>query len=456
MIENFRLVFPYVLIFYFVRKGIKEPLYFLGIPFLIYMSQSIFFEGVKLFTIPGRLLWALQFIWLIIVWIVSIILDKDKKGDGTSKIQRLYAMDYCIFGLMIISFIGLGMTIVKYSILTDVFKEFIVLISLLVSYFIMKRWFSRNDPELLLNFLYSLVVINSIASLFYVIHQGLNIKIYQESLENAAEIFQGEEISRTFWFMPQFLPFSIAFILVFKERRPFVSYLLLIVNLLAIYISYTRSLLINAAIIFLFYFMVIAIKKGKIGLFFQKILIYSLLFVFGLIILIKIFPAKTEYFINRFTELTETSATSRPNNFKYRFIMTGIIISNIDEDKKLLGMGPVSENQISWVRAMKSASADMVWAGVIFRWGFVGLILFIFLFIFSVIKAFLCYMKSEGVISDLILILLLYIITQFFEGFVSWTFLSGHGLVTGLWYFALLSALVRYIENKELSDEKIN
>ena len=139
--ELIRLLFPYVLIVYFVRKGIKEPLYFLGIPFLMYMSQSIFFEGVKLFTIPGRLLWALQFIWLILVWIVSIIFDKDKREDGISKVLRFSAMDFCIFGLLIISFIGLGLTVINYSVLTDVFKEFIALISLLVSYFIMKRWF---------------------------------------------------------------------------------------------------------------------------------------------------------------------------------------------------------------------------------------------------------------------------------------------------------------------------
>ena len=283
----------------------------------------------------------------------------------------------------------------------------------------------------------------------------MDLGIYKEEMQNAVEIFQGEEISRTFWFMPQFLPFSIAFLLVFKERRPLISYLLLVVNMLAIYISYTRSLLINAFIIFLVYFMFIALKKGEIGLFVQKFLLYSLLFVIGLIMLIKIFPAKTEYFLARFTELTETSPTSRPNNFKYRFIMTGIVISNIDVDKKILGMGPVSENQVSWVSSVNAATADMVWAGVIFRWGFIGLILFIFLYIFSVIKAFLCYMKSDGVISDLILFLLLYIITQFFEGFVSWTFLSAHGFVTGLWYFALLSALIGFIENKELSDDTL-
>jgi len=278
--------------------------------------------------------------------------------------------------------------------------------------------------------------------------------IYQ-SEEYSSEVFQGAEITRTFWFMPQFLPFSIAFILVFKERRSFIFYVLLIVNLLAVFISYTRSSLINMAIIFLFYTLFTGLKKGRLELVIKNIFIYCILGFMGLILLSKIFPVNTKYFIGRFTELSESSVTSAPNSIEFRFIMSGIIISNMDEDKKITGMGPVTENQVPLVKPMRQTTADMVWTGVIFRWGFLGFIFFILLYIYSVIRAYYLFMKSEGVISDLALMFLIYIISQIIESFVSWTFMSHHGFAIGFWYFAMLSALVGFKKNTELSAEKI-
>src|SRR5664279_4703650 len=91
----------------------------------------------------------------------------------------------------------------------------------------------------------------------------------------------------------------------------------------------------------------------------------------------------------------------------------------------------------------------MVWTGVIFRWGIVGLILFILLYIFSGYGALNFYLKSEGLLSDLGLLFFLYIFSQIIESFVSWTFMSGHGFGTGLWYMCMLSALLVMSKNEE-------
>ena len=194
MIELIRVGFPYLLVLYFVVKGIKEPLYFLAIPFLMFMSESIFFEGVRIFKMPGSLAYALIFIWLVVLRIASIILTRDKETAVESYTQRINALDYCIFGLVLVTFIGLGMTIINYSILTDVIKEFIILISLFVAYFIIKNWTSNNKPELLVNFLYSLVIVNTIASFFYILHQGLHFNFYNLE-EYSTEVFQGQQIT---------------------------------------------------------------------------------------------------------------------------------------------------------------------------------------------------------------------------------------------------------------------
>jgi hypothetical protein len=404
---------------------------------------------------PGSLSYALMFIWIVLLWIVSIVITRKEDRNEISNTFRFNILDYFIMGLLVISFAGLTYTLIKYSDIKDVLKEFIGLLSLFASYFIIKKWSSQNKPELLVKFLYSLVIINSIASFLFVLHQGLHLNIYH-SEEFSAEIFQGEEITRSFWFMPQFLPFSVAFLLVFKDKKSFTFYLLLTVNLLAVFISYTRSSVINSLVIFLLYLLLTGLKKGRIGFVIKNVLLYGIFGVFGLLILSKVFPANAKYLMNRFTELSETSVTSGPNNMQYRFIMTKIIVSDINENMKLFGMGPVTENQDPLVDPMRKSTADLVWTGVIYRWGFVGLVLFICLYIFSLMKGYSYYLESQNELSDLALFFILFIVSQMIESFVSWTFMSGHGLAIGLWYFAMLSALLGFKQDEEVSDVKIN
>ncbi len=67
------MLLPYLLLGVFLFKGFRKPIYFLGVSFLMYMSESIFFENVKIFQVPGRILPALKLIWMIIFWIFPFI-----------------------------------------------------------------------------------------------------------------------------------------------------------------------------------------------------------------------------------------------------------------------------------------------------------------------------------------------------------------------------------------------
>ena len=57
-------------------------------------------------------------------------------------------------------------------------------------------------------------------------------------------------------------------------------------------------------------------------------------------------------------------------------------------------------------------------------------------------------MKSEGVVSNLALLILLYLFSQIIESFIDWIFMSEHGFATGLWYFAILSLILGYKKNE--------
>lgn len=454
MIEIIRQVLPYLLMLFFIIKGIKEPLYFLGIPFLMLMSSSIFFDGVNLFNFPGRMGDALPFMWFVIIWLISVAIHFYQTKDEIRKKQAVNEMDLFVAGLIVITLIGFGLTLKTYSALDDVFVEFLNLVSLFVCYFIIKVWISDKKPEVLINFLFCIVVINSIASLFYILHQGLHFRIYEET-ENFIVYLQGKELTRTFWFMPQLLLFSVVFLLVFKEKKIFYM-ILLAINLLAVFITYTRSFVLNVVIVFLCYSFLTGFRRKSLRTIFKNLAIFAFIGLAGILIVSKVFPTNVRYLMNRFSEIDGSSAFRESNTLQYRFFMTGYTFKKIDGAHIVQGMGSVTEKQVPWVTQMKQTTSDMVWAGVVFRWGYAGLVLFALLYIFSIIRAFELYMKTEGLVSDLALMFLLLIISQIIESFVSWTFLSGHGYAMGLWYFAMLSVLVGKEKKGVVSEIKIS
>jgi hypothetical protein len=453
MIDLFRIVLPYVLLFYFVVKGIKSPLFLLGIPFLMFMRESIFFMNIKLFTIPGKLGLILGFIWLVLFWILFSVIRIYKKPDKLYNTKQLNALDYFVIGLMILTGIGLGSAIINNSLLTGVFKEFINLFSLFAGFFIVKNWASYNEPEVLEKFLLSLVIINSITAFLFILHQGLHFKIYLQA-EYLKEIFNGQEVTRTMWFMPQFLFLAITFSLIYMKKNPLLYSVLLTLNLIATIITYFRSFSIIAVCLFIVYSILMGLKKGKLLLVLRNVFLYCLLGCIFFLVISKVFPTNTEYILNRFSEITDPQSAKESNNLDVRFMMSRNVITNIEGNKLVLGMGAVTENQTYWAFLMKQALADMVWTGVIFRWGLVGTILFILLFIFSLFKAFNLFMKSEGVVSDLALLVILYLFSQIIESFIDWIFMSEHGYSIGLWYFAILSLILGYKKN-EISQDRV-
>jgi hypothetical protein len=436
-----RNILPYLLVLFFLFKANKQPLFLLGIPFLMYMSNSIFFENAKPFQIPGSLYDQLIFIWLIIVWLLSKVFFDNKFRKQRGNI-RLNVTDYSVIVLIVISIIGLVSAITNYyPFTTGLLQEFLIEISLFIGYFIIKNWISSNKTEIVVSFLYSLVIVNSIASILFILHQGLHFHVYIGE-EYMSESFQGQEITRSFWFMPQFLLFSIAFLLVFAKKYSLVSIGLLSVNLLALVITYTISSLIIAILVLIIYFLLNGLKNGKLATAVKNLVIYALLGMGAVFIMSRFMPANTNFLLSRISEHTNSQYTEKePNDMDVRFTNTADVISKIDRDKKLLGMGPVTKVQATKFDEMQANTADIAWSGVIFRWGYIGLSLFVLIYIFSSFQAFNFFMKSDGIISDLALMLLLLIISQFIESFVSWTFLSGHGVTIGLWYFAILSTL---------------
>jgi hypothetical protein len=453
MISLLSKILPYLLLLYFLIRSLGKPIYLLGIPFLMFLRYCIFFENVKIFAVPGRFSADFLFaIWLIIFWIILRIINtsqfSSKSSNFNSKNER-NSLDYIVIGLIIISIIDLVIVYVEYLNIENVLTEFFTIISLFFGYLIIKDVLRFYKPNLLSDFLFSIVLINSLASCLYILHQGLHLTIYKSD-EYLSEIFQGEVITRTFWFMPPLWLFSICYLFVFKKHKPVIFFTLLIINLLALFISYTRSFLVITILLIILYYLLTAYKENNFYPAIKNIFLVALMGLFLFVAISKFFPASTNYFFYRFKELKQRPYDQSSNSLLYRFARTSEIINRIDEDKLPLGYGPATSTQESSVYNMEITTHDLVWTGVVFRWGFIGLVLFVLLYLVSIFKAFSLFIKRDDILSKLALLFLLVIVSQFIESFISSTFLSSDRYAMGLWYIAILSSLL--LADKNYSD----
>lgn len=460
MIALFIKFLPYVLILYFLYLSLEDPIFFMGIPFLMFIRTPIFFDKFMLFRIPFRSFDSIDrnpdiylLVWVMIFWAIFKIRSKnssEKANHINYSVWNTSILDYYILGLIIISFIGLGVVLNEYYLVENVYDEFFTLLSLFLGFFIIKDVVRHTEADVLEKFLFSLVIINSIASGLFFIHQGLHKGIYTSSQENEylSLVIDGVVITRTFWFMPILWFFSISYLLVFIKKNTVLKIILLGINLLGIYISYTRSFLTISVLLFILYSLLTGFKNKNFGKAIKSMVIISIAG-FALFMAVSSFmPASTKYFMSRFKELDEPSIT-KSNNLTYRFFRTGQIISHMDQEKKLFGYGSVTETQNAYVKIMHAVTADMAWTEVVFRWGFLGLTLFILLYVSSLIKAFFLFLKTEGIVSQLALLLLLTIVSQVVEGFTSYGIMSPNRFALGLWYFGILSALLVANKNQE-------
>lgn len=453
MIALFTKLLPYIFLLYFLIRSIKEPVFLLGIPFLLFLRYSIFFENVKVFAMPGSIPTDIRLLaWMIIVWIISrtrYLSQVNNQGISSYNKSLLNSMDFTIIGLLVISIIGFITVNIEYYFIDDVLEEFIIMSSLFLGYFLIKDVIRFNKYESIVNFLFSIVLVNSVSSLLYILHQGIHYPIYQGE-EYSSELFQGVNITRTFWFMPVLCFFSISFLLVFKKTKPSINYVLLGINILALFISYTRSFVIIVIILFVIYLIFEGYKKKKLSIIIKNLVLTGILGLLFFVAISKLLPTNTDYFLSRFSEIEQNPSDEESNSLIYRFSQTSEIIDYISGDKILIGFGPITETQLPFVENMRIVTFDLVWTGVVFRWGYIGLALFILLYSISLVKAFRLFIQGEGLISQLALLVLLTIISQLIESFVSSTFMADNKIAMGLWYFAVLSGLIEISRNNEM------
>ena len=72
MIALVRIAVPWALLTLFLFRARRARIFLLGIPFLLFMNYSVFFDRMRLFHTPGRLpQYVLLALWMLIVWVAA-------------------------------------------------------------------------------------------------------------------------------------------------------------------------------------------------------------------------------------------------------------------------------------------------------------------------------------------------------------------------------------------------
>jgi hypothetical protein len=439
------LLVPGALLVYFVVRSFHQRIFLLGIPFLFYLGVSIFADKFKPLWVPGRLDDASDhaMIWLVIVWVIFFDLLLPRASRSSIRTPVFGPRPALFEEAIILAFAGLVvleivLTAVETGDLVSVLAEARPYVYLIVGYFMLRGMFWRAGRQDTLDFIAALVLVNSFSAGLFVLHQGLHLAVYDVE-EYQAVAFMGQVLTRSFYFMPQLLILSLAYCLT-RERWNALWLAVFVVNIAAIWVSYTRSLMIIAAVVIALVLGMKMLKARAVAHTLRRgVAILGILLVFAGVAFVFL-PTETRYLFSRFEGISAAGGVSDEPNLKNRQNKVSVIYEWIAPKSALLGVGFVSPGQDAHVARAERMTADLVWVIMLFRFGVVGAAVTALLYVAGSWRALRLSAMGTGAAEVLGLILLAVLIGSFLEGFVSWVFVNPDRYPLGLWAFALLAA----------------
>ena len=438
-----RLVLPTVLLLYFLWRSLRQRVFLLGLPFLMDMYYSIFFERLKPFWLPSQ--WTEpadhMMLWLLVTWIVyfDLLLPGRRRSVRERQLfgSRLSAPEEIVLvGLAAYVLFKVATTAVQYMDLGSALYEARISLYVFAGYFLLRGILSHAGRRETVDFLAAIVVVNTIAAGLYVLHQGLHLYIYAGAMEYQYLVYKGEVLTRSFYFMPQYLPLAIAFCA--AKRKWNVFWLsVLAVTLAAIWVSYTRALVLVAIVEIVVILIFRLLKQRDAWPAAKRVL--QIILVMGVFVgaAVTLLPTQSAYLLSRISETRSYGSVLEDNNLQFRLNESRTTYEWVGGDNRLLGVGFPSSAQDARVTEVGKMSPDLVWVPTIWNLGLLGVAGLAGLFIAFAWRATSMSLASEGDAAFLSAVLLGVIVGVFLLGFVEWTVLDPWHTPLALWFFAL-------------------
>jgi hypothetical protein len=438
-----RYAIPTLLLLYFLRRSLHQRIFLLGIPFLMFMSFSVFFDKLKPFWAPARFDPVDHvMVWLVITWLLYFDLLLPKRARKVRE-RRLFGPslsppeEIVLVALAAYVVLEIALTALHYSGLGSAVTEARSFLYLIIGYFLLRGICCHAGRKETVDFIAAIVVVNTIAAGLFVLHQGLHMHIYIAT-EYQSIVFMGQRLTRSFYFMPQFLMLSIPFCV--AKRKWGVFWLgVLVVTLAAEWVSYTRSLLFISVVEIVVVLAVRLLKAGeawpalKRGLQIVGVAVVFGTFAFALL------PTQSDYLFSRLHEATSGGGPVHEIDVQSRINSERTVYGYISGDDRLLGAGFVSANQDPRVTEVGILASDLIWVPMTYRLGLLGVAALICLFAAAGWRAARLSLSGVGDAEFLSIVLFTVIVGVFLEGFVSWTLLDPARTPMALWFLALLA-----------------
>jgi len=436
-------VLPTALLLYFLWRSLRQRVFLLGLPFLMDMYHSVFFDRLRPFWVPSR--WEPadhMMFWLVVTWVVyfELLLPWRRRSVRERRLlgSRLSTPEEVVLvGLMGYIILKVGTTALNHMDLGSAITEARILLYTFAGYFLLRGILCHAGRKETVDFLAAVVVVNTIAAIFYVLHQGLHFYVYSGMVEYQYIFVNGETLTRSFYFMPQYLPLAIAFCAA-KRKWSLLWLGVLAVTLAAIWVSYTRTLIVVAIVEISVILTVRLLKRGdawpavkRIG----QILVLTVAFVTAAVAMM---PTQSAYLFSRIEEARSQGNVLEDNNMQVRLdewrTTYGWVAGN-----RLLGVGFPSAAQDARVTEVGRMAPDLVWVPTVWNLGLFGVAGLVAMFMAFVWRATSMSLASEGDAALISTILLGVIVGVFLLGFVEWTIFDPWHTPLALSFFALLT-----------------
>lgn len=402
------ILIPYILLFYVLDKARYDWIFLLGIPFLQLFYLSLFTKFLYIFQKPGS--FNINTRILMMLLIIALITELHKKSFHDSSIlkyhRRIHLIDAPVVALFIICFLHLLINILDYWDISGIISESAPFSYMIVGYFLLKRILIGTGQSSQEKFLFMLALFNSLAAFLFIIHQGFGTSIYPYQ-EYFTTTIGMTTITRSFGFMPPLLQFSIIY-LILKPKFARLDLFLIILNIVAVLITFTRSMILGTMFIILIAVLLRSYKDILYRKRIRNLIIFPIVFGLSLLFLQHFLPVKYQFIMSRFEDITlsgndsgtETQtgfvrSISQIPNVRSRNEQVVSSFSLLSGAEKIYGMGFVTEEYDS--RLVNFSFVDSSWITIIIRTGILGVIIMMIMFIIFFRLGLANYRKGDWV-----------------------------------------------------------
>jgi hypothetical protein len=446
MIGALSLLLPVALAVYFLYRSLRQPIFLLGIPFLQVMARSVFFWEVRPFRMPVALgTNGVILMWMVVAWAWCYLRTREHEAEvkkaAPQAHRRILPEEYLLVALAVLV---VGKLLWGSLVAPDtdaLLGQFAPWGLLLAGYVIVRGVVRRSDSRDVQSFVVSIAVVTTIASVLFILHQGLGLHIYDTPAYQHI-VYQGQVLTRTYWFMSPFLLVALAAGVALAlsgspDRSRLLPAAIVVVTLVSLLISYTRNYVLAGAAVVACLILLRWFKERSVDVIVKRSLVIGAILACAAVILVIAMPGPLGYLMERMATFAVPSSITSDENLLVRQNDLRVVGSAVYRDYAAWGAPFGNADLIS--EAVSRWTPDSTWVGVLYWTGYAGATLILIVFALYAARVYRLFIRGSGAEEFLGAVLFAGIVAMFVSSLTGWSFLDESVYAMGFWLFAFVA-----------------